>query len=207
MKVIKEILAMALVMSMAGVASASSIAAKAWYVDTDGAEDPALFYGGTASLSLSDNLWISGMYLMGSFNDLLGAGVDLDSADGELLLGYTAKILDIGIGGRYSRWSVVNAGDSISDLDIWGPMVYVGLGNSFGDSILGWYVGGSYMFKDLGDADDANIPTFEHYNVEGGLFLAIDALSATVGYRYKAWTDSAYDRDFSGVAASLGFGF
>jgi len=214
MKVVKGLVVAALVVSMAGVASASSIGAKLWYAEADGVEDPAMHYGVTGSLSLGGDLWISAMYLMGTF-DNVGAtparsgvaaysGASVDTVDGEVVLGYTANIVDVGLGARYSEWTI---GDATESLAIFGPMVYIGLGNSFGESPLGWYVGGSYMFKDFGDAYDENAEdTFEHYNIEGGLFLSIEALVATVGYRVKDYVNFD-DSAFSGVAGSVGFGF
>jgi len=203
MKVVKGILVAALVMSIAGAASASSVVGKVWYAEASTIDEAALLYGGACSLSLSESLWLSASYLMGTYDDF-----DIDTKDGEIVLGYTANIVDFGIGGRITSWSATD--DADDDFLIFGPMVYVGLGNTIGDLPLGWYVGGSYMFLDLGDAydeDDDSIPTFEHYNVEGGLFLALGQLSATCGYRYKEYTDSDIDLDFSGIVASAGIGF
>ena len=205
MKVVKGLVVAALVVSVASGAFASSIAAKVWYAEVDGIDDAALHYGASGSLSLSEKVWISGAYLMGTFDDALGTGVDFDSADGELIMGYTADIIDIGIGARYSEWTF---GDADDEFQIFGPMVYLGAGNTFGyDCPLGWYIGGSYMFKDLGDADDADLEdTFEHYTAEGGLFLSIESLTATAGYRIKDYVNFD-DSMFSGFAATVGFGF
>lgn len=190
-------------------ASASSIAGKIWYADLDG-NDPALLYGVTASLSLSENWWVSGMYLMGTYEDVYNSGIDYDTKDGELVLGYSFQILDIGVGARYSEWTLMDGVGNEMDLAIFGPMVYAGIGDSFGSTPLGWYVGGSYMFFDFGDAYDAEgdntDDTFEHYNIEGGLSLFLDPVTATVGYRFKDYVNYN-DLSFKGVAASLGFGF
>ena len=208
MKVIKGILAAALVMSMAGVASASSIAAKLWYAEVTNIEDPTLLYGVTGSISMSEKLWLSAMFLTGTYDGKNTSGVtirDVDTTDAELVIGYTANIVDIGVGARISQWTWEGIDD---DFLMFGPMVYVGIGNTIGDSPVGWYIGGSYMVKDFGDAYDKDWDaTYEHYNVEGGAFLAMGSVSATVGYRIKEYTDSDVDLDFKGVAASLGFGF
>lgn len=199
-------MALVLTTALAGSALASSIAGKVWYADLTN-NDPALLYGGTASLSLGEMLWFSGMYLTGTYEDIDGwTGVDYDTSDAEVILGLSFNILDIGIGGRYSEWTMTDGVDEV-ELAIFGPMAYVGLGDSVGELPVGWYVGGSYMFKDLGDSDDYDwVDGFEHYNVEGGLFLALDPLTATVGYRLKKYVDYD-DLEFKGVAASLGFGF
>lgn len=200
--VMKGVVVVALVMSMAvGSAMASSVVGKVWFAEASGIDDSALLYGGACSLSLSDRLWLSAAYLMGTYDDV----VDIDTKDAEIVLGYSANIIDFGVGGRVTSWELDGFDD---DFLIFGPMVYVGAGNTIGNSPLGWYVGGSYMFLDLGDAYDADSDfTFEHYNVEGGLFLAMGSLSATVGYRYKEYTDSDVDLDFRGFVASAGIGF
>lgn len=201
-------LTLALVMTAAltGSVAASSIAGKVWFANSEELDDSTLMYGVTASLSLSDNLWVSGMYLTGAYDDVFGSGVNWDSADGEVLLGYSFELIDVGVGGRYSLWTF-GVGPSEQEYTIVGPMAYIAAGDSFWDSPLGWYAAGSYMFLDLGDAYDNNASdTYEHYNVEAGLSLILDPLTATVGYRYKDYVN--FDNSsFSGVAASVGFGF
>jgi len=199
-------MALMLTTALAGSALASSIAGKVWYAEMEDIDDSTLMYGGTASLSLSESLWLSGMVLLGTYDDVWGSGVDYDSADAEVVLGMSFNILDVGIGARYSLWTLSDVWGNEEELTIFGPMAYLGLGDSFGESPLGWYVGGSYMFKDFGDADDADVDGFEHYNIEGGLFLALDPLVATVGYRMKEYVEFD-DSVFKGVTASLGFGF
>lgn len=198
--------ALVLTTVLAGSALASSIAGKVWYADLTG-NDPALLYGGSVSLSLSETLWVSGMYLTGTYEDIDGiSGLDYDTSDAEVMLGLSFDLLDVGVGARYSEWTFA-AGGQEADLAIFGPMAYLGLGGPLGDTPLGWYVGGSYMFKDFGDADDYDwVDGFEHYNIEGGLSLYLEPLTATVGYRIKKYVDYD-DLEFKGVAASVGFGF
>ncbi len=209
MKLVKCIMIASIVVCLTGKTTfASSIAAKAWYAEATDIKDPALLYGLTGSLSLSENLWISAMFLTGTYDGENDAGLpilDVDTTDAEVVLGYSFEYIDIGIGGRVSQWKWQNIDD---DFLIFGPMVYAGLGDSIGDTPIGWYLGGSYMFKDFGDAYDKDWDaTYEHYNIEGGISLALDPLSATIGYRIKEYTDSEVDLDFKGVAATLGFGF
>ena len=64
------------------------------------------------------------------------------------------------------------------------------------------------MFKDFGDAYDKDWDTtFEHYNVEAGISLDFDPVTALFGYRYKDYTDSNVDLDFKGPVASFGINF
>jgi len=199
-------MALVLTTALAGSALASSIAGKVWVAESEELDDSTLMYGGSASLSLGENAWISGMYLMGSYDDIFGLGIDYDAADAEVILGVSFEILDVGIGARYSEWTF-RAGGEEFDMAIFGPVAYIGLGDSFGDSPLGWYVGGSYMFKDFGDAYDDDLEdTYEHYNVEGGLSLFLDPVTATVGYRFKDYVNFD-ESSFKGFAATLGFGF
>jgi hypothetical protein len=210
MKAIKVILVMAMTMLLIGTVRASNISAKVWYAEATDIEDPALLYGATGYLDLGANIWISAMFLTGTYdgNDTDGNRIrDVDTTDAEALIGCSLLngILDIGVGGRFSVWEWQGIQD---DFQMFGPTAYIGLGDNFGDLPLGWYVGGSYMFKDFGDADDKNwAATYEHYNVEGGIYGTVGALVATVGYRYKDYTDSKVDLDFRGVTASIGLGF
>ncbi len=203
MKVVKGFMVAVVALGIAGSAFASSLGGKFWYAEADGIDDPAMHVGVTGSLSLGGNLWMSGMYLLGTFEDAVW-GEDFESADGEIVFGYTANIVDIGLGARYSEWAI---GNNAEEFKIFGPMVYVGLGNTFGMSPVGWYVGGSYVIKDFGDAYDNDWEdTYEHYNIEGGVFASAGALVATLGYRVKEYVNFD-DSVFKGIAGSVGFGF
>lgn len=200
-------MALVLTTALAGSALASSIAGKVWYAEMEAIDDSTLMYGGTVSLSLSETAWLSGMVLLGTYENIGFSGTDYKSADAEIVLGLSFDILDVGIGARYSLWTLSDGWGNEDELTIFGPMAYIGAGNLIGNSPIGWYIGGSYMFKDFGDADDYDwVDGFEHYNIEGGLFLALDPLMATVGYRIKEYVEYT-DSVFKGVTASLGFGF
>ena len=211
MKVVKGMVVAAVALSIAGVASASNIAAKFWYAEMELFEDTAMNYGVSASVSMSETLWFSGAVLTGEYEDQGFNREPTDTIDAEMVLGYTASIVDVGLGARYTTWTIGD-GDDADDLVIYGPMVYLGLGNTFGDASVGWYVGGSYMFKDFGDAYDNDWDgTFEHYNVEGGLFASAGSFVATAGYRHKEFVESGGDLvdglNFSGPTGTVGFGF
>jgi hypothetical protein len=214
MKLAKGLLAGILVMSLAVSAQAGlSAGGKLWYAvfDADGAES-ALMLGPTLSIG-GDTMWLSGMYLKGSLDE---EGGSIDFADSEVDLGFSLDTLDIGVGVRYSEWTS-KFGGSAQDIAIWGPMGYLGLGNSFGESALGWYIGASYMFMDLGDAADyedkydIKDATFEHFNAEAGLSFSAARIQATLGYRMKHYINYSDEQsgDFGhkGVAASASFVF
>lgn len=205
-----------------------SVGAKLWNVNVDG-YDSALMYGATASLDLGESgFWMSAMYLTGELEseyadyDYIERN-EVETTDTEAVLGYRIGILDIGAGVRYATWEFTDTYEQYGitykqtiEVVHYGPMAYVGAGNTFGDSPLGWYVSGSYMFLDLGDlydeegVDEYGNPeeaeTLEHWNAEGGLFLAWESLSATVGYRYKEYVNYD-DITFDGVAGSVSLRF
>lgn len=180
-----------------------SIGGKVWYANVEDL-DPALLWGATASTDLGESgFWISGMFLTGEFKS---GGTTIETMDTEAVLGYRAGILDLGVGMRYATWELGEDGEAYGELVHYGPMVYAGAGDTFGDNPFGWYVSGSYMFLDMGDLSDVDgADTLEHWNVEGGLFVAWDSISATVGYRYKKYID--WDLAFDGVAGSVSLRF
>lgn len=200
-----------------------SVGGKLWMVsfDDSAGADSAFMFGPKADLS-GDTFWLSGMFLFGKADASDGSGETLDMQDGEALVGMSLSLLDIGVGVRDTTWKFSYAGSSYGDLTIWGPMAYIGAGGFFGESPVGWYIGASYMFFDLGDLRDqqdaldemdvSQDVTGEHYNVEAGLSLALDRFSATLGYRQKTfvnWDGSNGMPDLSqkGIAASASFSF
>jgi len=197
-----------------------SVGGKLWYVSFgDDAVDSALMIGPKADLS-GENVWLSGMFLFGSTE---AGGEDIDQQDGEVLVGLTLSLFDIGVGLRDTTWKEgLRVGGQTEDMTIWGPMAYVGMGNSFGDSPIGWYAGASYMFMDMGDLKDAQDDlksmginediTGEHYNIEVGLSFSAEHFQATVGYRIKKFInynnkEELGDATQSGLAASASFLF
>ncbi len=183
-----------------------SVGGKLWYANVDGL-DAALLWGVSGSLDFGESgFWLSGTYLTGTFDEETSGAFTVDTTDSELIFGYRASIVDIGVGVRYAVWTLGFGGDS-EDLAHYGPMAYLGAGSLFGNSPLGWYVSGSYMFLDLGDLyDEDEADTLEHWNAEGGLFLAWQSLGVTAGYRYKKYT-KIDDLTFDGVVANLSLRF
>lgn len=196
-----------------------SVGAKLWNVNVDG-YDSSLMWGATASLDLGESgFWMSAMFLTGELeSEYVDYGYseknEVETTDTEAVLGYRIGILDIGAGVRYATWELMDRYEDAyyivtteTEVVHYGPMVYVGAGNTFGDSPIGWYVSGSYMFLDLGDLyDEEGVDALEHWNAEGGLFLAWESLSATVGYRYKEYVNYD-DITFDGVAGSVSLRF
>ena len=190
----------------AGTAFAGvSVGAKLWYADTDGADDPASLIGPTLSLDLGETSWLSITYLKGRYK--FGNGlVKIDKTDADAILGITASVFDLGVGVRYSIWEFgVEGLAEKEELVMWGPMAYVGLGDVFGGGPLGWYLAGSYMFKDFGDWDDEPWDAAEHWNVEGGLFFSHERVSVSAGYRRKEFIH--YNDEFTGLTASVSLRF
>ena len=154
--------------------------------------------GPTVSIDLSENLWLSGSWIVSvlDFED----DSDMTTQDAEAVLALSFDWIDLGVGFRYSEDEFPDQ----SKTRKYGPMAYVGLGSSFGDSPVGWYAAASWMFVDLNDDWDAG----EHFNAEGGLSLYLDPISATVGYRYKDHYDfDDVDVTYQGVTASASVTF
>lgn len=202
-----RIVVVGLMLSVLMVMSASaglSVGAKLWMqdlsIDGDGGEIEAdgAGVGPTLSLDLGENLWVSGSWIVSvlDFDD----GSDMTTQDAEAVLALSFDWIDVGIGFRYSEDEFTGE----SKTRKYGPMAYVGLGDSFGDTPLGWYAAASWMFADLNDDWDAG----EHYNVEAGLSLYLDPINATVGYRYKDHYDfENVDVTYQGITASAGIAF
>ncbi len=193
------------------------IGAKAWVQETEldvqgfdvTSEGTGVSLGPTASLDLSDSLWVSASWLIGYTDWDEGAAEEL-TQDAEAVLAISFDWLDLGIGIRYTEDTFDVGGGIEETFRKYGPMAYVGLGSSFGDSPLGWYAAGSWMFADLADdwEDFTGDAGGEHYNVEGGLSLFLAPLTATVGYRYKNYYDSdVIDMTYQGVTVSAGLAF
>jgi hypothetical protein len=173
---------------LAGVANAGAgmeVGAKLWYVmfdDSTGIGDTVMGGPKFQWSSPGGAFWASllGMVGQGTF-DTTDDNITL--VDGELMLGFSLPWIDVGGGLRYTTWEFTG-GDSFN---IYGPMVYVGTGTTFGRSPVGWYLGGSIMVLDLGDIEDQGGETGEHFNVEAGLFFAKKHVGATLGFRYKGF--------------------
>jgi hypothetical protein len=205
------------------------IGGKLWMIGFDKSTglDDTIMFGPKAEWD-GETFWLSGMFLFGSakseYTEEYGGYTytykeTMDLQDGEVVFGASFSFIDIGVGLRNTTWSFKEEdGTKYDSLTIWGPMVYIGAGSSFGESPLGWYAGVSYMFLDLGDLTDEtdedgrSIDTGEHYNVELGLSLALDRFSATAGYRQKTFLNYDGDKDTldltqKGVAISASFNF
>jgi hypothetical protein len=197
-----------------------SVGGKLWMVNFDDAVglDSTIMFGPKIDLS-GETFWLSGSFLFGSADSnepYYGVDESTDMQDGEVLLGMSFSFIDVGLGFRDTTFGYKEKGKTADKLTIWGPMVYVGTGSMFGESPLGWYVGASFMFLDLGDLSDVQDVldsaqvnekvTGEHYNIEVGLSATFEHFSATAGYRYKAFLNFDDDTQ-SGIAVSASFIF
>ena len=203
-----RVVVVGLLLSVLMVVSATAgmtVGAKVWVVDESyqfdgGAEHTAdgVAIGPVISVDLGDTFWLSASWLIG--DNEWEDGADETVQDAEIVLAMSLDWFDLGVGFRYSEdEDLVTA----ANYRKYGPMAYVGVGNSFGDSPIGWYAAASWMFVDLNDDWEWG----EHYNAEGGLSLYLDPFSATVGYRYKSHYDSDNDLVYQGVTASASMSF
>ena len=188
---------------------------KLWYqtleLSGDGAtfEAKGLTYGPTASIDLSENVWVSGSWIFGTMEweglEDLGEA-DYTTQDAEAVLAVSFDWFDLGAGFRYSEDDFV--GEATDVVRSYGPLAYIGAGTPLGDTPFGWYAAGSIMFLDLND-DFGDENEGAHFNVEGGLSAFFDPITATVGYRYKDFYNSGDDVDltFRGFVGSAGIVF
>jgi hypothetical protein len=203
----RTVVVVGLALSVLMVMSASAgmqIGAKIWVQDTsfqypgfDETTADGVAVGPQVSFDLGDSWWVSASWLVAESE--WEGDLEETTQDAEAVLALSLEWFDIGVGFRYSEDEDPLRGESSEKYRKYGPMAYVGAGDSFGDSPLGWYAGASWMFYDLNDDWDWG----EHYNIEAGLSLYLDPLSATVGYRMKDHYDSDNDLTYEGVTASL----
>lgn len=178
----------AAVCSVAEEAGTLTVGVKAWNSDPEYNADAVLVWGPLVSINLGGNFWLSGLYLQGERDYDLG--FSSKEHDAEAIFGMSFDMFDIGVGGRYSKYSETEA---------FGPMAFAGLGSLFGDMPLGWYATAGWMFYDFGDAEDAE-NTLVHYNAEAGLSYIYKMLVATVGFRYRDYyeLDQVTEQGFTG---------
>ena len=177
---------------------------KVWTIDMefqwpyeDKVTGDGVIAGVTTSLDFPEDFWLS-FYCM--FGDLqFGTVKSSESLDVELLFCKTLDMFALGLGARHWATETIRSNDTESDYTLFGPMLYVGLGDVFGESPLGWYTSATWMFLDLEeDWDDGR-----HYILEAGLFLALDPVTATLGYRRREHYSQDNDLVYHGVTASV----
>jgi hypothetical protein len=190
------------------------VGAKVWtadisYKDNTGShKGKTLMYGLTASVDLPDRLWLSVEVLNGreKYDYLInswgkGENSYTDILDGEIIFGKSLSITDVGIGFRYWRDSYKGGGGE----NEYGPLVYAGIGDRFGDTPVGWY--GSATWNFTGSNDTGGNGSSAHFILEGGMSLSAQQLAATLGYRFKDYYSSAYDYKYGGPSAIVSYRF
>ncbi len=194
-----------------------SVGPKIWFADPKNVQFLTLeeqiseseLTGVQVTYELTEDWWISAMWMEGEFEDsfqdhgdnigdlgtFLIATVSMEETDAELLLARTFRYADIGIGLRYSkflrRFSAegrylqglygVSSVFGTQEEDVLGPMLYLGLGSNFGSWPVGWYASTSVMVADLNGAGA------EHFAGEAGFSWQIRNLVLTVGARHKEY--------------------
>lgn len=176
---------------------------KAWIMDAsyqwpgeDKVEGDGVLAGLTTSIDLPSDFWFSFYYMVGDFD--YNIELEQEFEDIELLLCRSFDMLDVGIGTR--RWNTESTRNfETYDANLFGPMLYLGLGDLFGESPVGWYTSVTWMFVDLEDDWDDG----RHYILEAGLFLALRPVTATLGWRTRSHYSQDNDLLYSGVSASV----
>lgn len=169
---------------------------KLWAVASDYADD-TIMVGPMFSMDLNNDFWISAMGTFGKFDYGWAENYERDA---EFVLGKSFQWVDVGVGFKYFSASgevTEYWGTEKFEGEGYGPMIYVGFGQPFGELPLGWYGGVSLVPFTGGDLDDA-----EHFNVEAGMYAAWKRWNVTLGYRSR-FSDDTYH----GIAASLAVAF
>lgn len=180
---------------------------KVWIAQVEDAEDISVLVGPIASLDLGNHWWLSGVYLAGEaeFEGRRESDTE-DVADAEVVLGHSFEAFDLGVGWRGTKahgagyFGESAKGSPVSDADVAGPMVYLGLGQLFEKSKWGWYAGTSWLFWD-------DLEGGEHVNVEAGLSYLTEHVTFAVGPRIKEFVGDEEGASVRGVTASVEWRF
>jgi hypothetical protein len=170
-------------------AGSGGIGAKLWAA-SDNYDASGVLFGVLGHYAINEQLWVLGQAYVGSMED--DSGFTEDELDIEGAVAWSFPYIDVGAGFRYAKFTY----EGVYTEESYGPMLYLGSSQYFGDLPLGWYAGFSWMFYDLGEANGYGL---EHYTLEGGLSYAIKQVSLTAGYRYKAYYADGIDYDQSGL--------
>ena len=160
-------------------------------------------YGPTLSLAFPNGIWVSAMYLLGTYEldppPTTGL-VDLESdyVDAEGFVGYQFSWLDLGLGMRYvaDDQSAIAGGVRVGEkFERGGPAVYAATGGAFGDTCFSWFAGASWLFYNMMDDDVGGHD--QYVTAEAGLFASLGDVTAAVGYRYKQFEDGEDQATFA----------
>lgn len=172
--------------------------------DDEGFFDPGVYF----AWDINDRLWLSAGYVGGSV-DFRISGLDvtgtIEEVDADIIIGWSLAKIDVGVGYRYTEFTVDTLGRS-TPTESAGPMVFLGGGNLFGPlTSWGYYWGLAYMFEDIEDADGAQ----EHFNGEAGLSWTSEKnFSILFGYRHKEYSgEGSNGLTFAGPVVNLSYTF
>lgn len=178
----------------AGELKGFSIGPKIWYAKVKDFES-GLLYGVSANANIGEEWWLSGY---GCFGRITDNNFDYDLADAEFVFGRSEPLFDWGVGLRYMQFAAAYY-EYNDNVDAYGPMIYIGTGQLFGDGPLGWYAGGSLGYAS-GDAIDGEFITYE-----GGLYANLSNWLINAGIR--GWGDFDTLDILLGPAASVVYHF
>jgi hypothetical protein len=152
---------------------------KYWNVSNEFADGDFALGGVVLGYNISKAFWISAMLTTGGcWHDDGRTGTSRgksQESDMEFVLGRSFRWFDIGGGLRSIDFSQKISGET-SEVRSTGPMFYVGTGNHFGSSDVGWYGGASIVpvsFESDVDGD--------HYNLEGASSMPLEDGSSPLG--------------------------
>ena len=177
---------------VAGENSSFGIGPKIWYAKIKDIGSGPL-YGITANLDIQADWWISGYGCFGRVPDDDYDDLDFDVANAEFVIGKSETLFNWGFGLRYTQFAISIPHDS-EEVSNTGPLIYIGTGQLFGESMLGWYAGGSLGY---GFGDDAE---GEFISYEVGLYASLSRWLINVGYR--GWGGFDALDSFTGPAVS-----
>lgn len=183
-------------LDVAGAAAADparlELETQAWYADNG--QDSALLWGPELTLGPRADLALRAHWWQGSFNP----GGDLeDVEEWRVCAGWRRGAWEAGAGYagiRYHTdlqpgwaWSYPTE-EAERNADIHGPLAYARGAGRWGDSPLGWRIGGAWLVRDFGDFDDLGYDG-AFLEVEAALTLERERWRAGAGYRYRAYRD------------------
>lgn len=219
-----------LVLSLAFVhliSNAITVGYKYWdapFNDDDfGSYDKSSVNGITLSKNISEDYYVSGNFLVGTYEQTYFDGAYSDKYEREItnleiIVAKSGDIFDYGVGLRSINWAsggtysytdgsgTEQTGSYGSEVEVLALLGYLGYSKSFTDNI-GLYTGFSYAIEisEDGDYDD----DWNHSNVEAGLYYAgiiNEDITATFGFRRLEFYDD-FDTAQEGFTFSVAYNY
>jgi hypothetical protein len=209
------------------ISDALTVGYKYWdapFNDEDyAAYDKSSVNGITLSRNISEDYYISGNFLVGTYEQSFVDGsysdtYERDVRNIEIIVAKSGDIFDYGVGLRSIDWASggtysyldgsgeLQTGSYGSDVHVLALLAYLGYSKSFTDNI-GLYTGFSYAIEisEDGDYDDE----WNHSNFEAGLYYAgiiNEDITATLGFRKLEFYDD-FDTAQEGFTFSVAYNY